>query len=111
MRTCLYFFILCCILCSSCRKHKDTGAICDGKLYLELFNVNRFGVDEIFLTDSVTFRQSLGTYDNEHEQLVTECKGDTIIVEKWDVANETFKSKLLERKKLLISNLKEEGGI
>jgi hypothetical protein len=100
------FFV---VFCFGCKKHIDTGAICDGKLYLELFNVNRFGVDEKFIRDSLTFKQSLGKYDNEHEQLVTKCSGDTIIVEKWDVANETFKSILLERKKLLISDLKKEG--
>ena len=51
-------------------------------LYLEHFNINPAGVDEVFLTDSTNFRISLGTFDIEHERIGCELKGDTITVYK-----------------------------
>lgn len=104
---CYIFFY--CAICFGCqKKHRLTSTICDNKTYIELYNVNKYGVDEKFITDSIFFRSSLGTFDNEHEQLVVNCKGDSVIVEKWDIANETFKPIFLERKVLIISNLKKE---
>lgn len=51
-------------------------------LYVENFNVNPFGVDEVYLTDSLNFRVYVGKCDVEHERFTFVCKEDNIIVYK-----------------------------
>ena len=51
-------------------------------LYVEDFDVNLFGVDEVYLTDSTSFRIYIGKYDVEHERLSFECAGDSVIIYK-----------------------------
>ena len=38
-------------------------------------------VDSRYLTDSVTFRKYLGTFDEEDGMIITRCNGDQITVE------------------------------
>ena len=51
-------------------------------LYLEYFNINPFGVEEVYLTDSVNFRVYIGKYDAEHEKVRCQVEGDTLVVRK-----------------------------
>ena len=59
---------------------------CNCKLYLETYMVFGGGawggdVDSRYLTDSVTFRKYLGTFDEEDGLIITRCNGDNITVE------------------------------
>jgi hypothetical protein len=49
-------------------------------LYLEYFNINPAGVEEVYLTDSVNFKVYIGKYDTEHQKIGCEVKGDTLVV-------------------------------
>jgi hypothetical protein len=60
--------------------HKFTSKVCSEKVYTEVFTINVAGVDECFLTDSINFRIRIGTFDEEHESYVYECKGDSIFI-------------------------------
>jgi|GEM_PF-3103760 len=60
---------------------------CNCKLYLETYMVFGGGawggdVDSRYLTDSVTFRKYLGTFDEEDGLIITRCNGDNITVER-----------------------------
>ena len=54
----------------------------DSRTFLEYYNVNPFGVDEVFVTDSVNFRLCIAKYDVDHERIYCEANGDTIKVVK-----------------------------
>jgi glycine/serine hydroxymethyltransferase len=64
------------------KKYKRNAKVCDGKLFVEIFNVNPAGVDSHYLTDSLNFRVYIGKFDNEHENFHYFCRGDSIIIEK-----------------------------
>lgn len=64
--------------------HKRTNSFCNGQLYVETVTVGPFGVDADYLTDRQHFRLKVGTCDNEHEDFVYSCRGDTIQVVKVD---------------------------
>jgi hypothetical protein len=51
-------------------------------IYLQLFKVGSFGVDEAFVTDSANFIIYIGKYDSDHEGIGCKFKGDTITVMK-----------------------------
>jgi hypothetical protein len=51
-------------------------------LYIERFNINPFGVDEIYLTDSLNFRVYVGKYDVEHQTFTFVCKENNIMIYK-----------------------------
>src|SRR5258708_37525116 len=61
------------------RSKRDTVEL-NCHLYVENFNINPFGVDQVYLTDSLNFRVYVGKYDVEHETFTFVCKEDTIIV-------------------------------
>ena len=73
------------------KKHSVTYPICNDKIFVERFNINIFGVDAEYITDSINFRYYIGKYDNEHEQLIVICNNDSLIIEKWDTSNVTFR--------------------
>ncbi len=77
----LFFFLslmnLCCI-----KKHRFTGKVCD-RYYVEIFNVNPFGVNEEYLTDSVNFKINVGKLDSDHEQISYYCSGDSMKIVKY----------------------------
>ena len=62
------------------KRHRSTTKVCGGRLYAECFNVNPFGVDENYLTDSMSFKIYIGKFDNEHENFSYVCNGDSIKV-------------------------------
>jgi hypothetical protein len=49
---------------------------------VEVFNVNPAGVDVDYITDSVNFRMYVGRYDNEHEIINFQCRGDSLVIRK-----------------------------
>jgi hypothetical protein len=60
--------------------------VCNCKLYLETYMVFGGGVwggdvDSRYLTDSISFRKYLGTFDEEEGMIITRCNGDKITVE------------------------------
>lgn len=112
------------LLMSSClrtHKYKFTSKICEKKLFVEVFEVNSFGVDADYLTDSVNFRKYIGDWDEEHEIYSYYCEGDSVYIlktvrgnrwAKWDTAANgeiSLKSNLdtIENLKLSISQLKK----
>lgn len=70
------------LLLGGCRpQHKRTSAFSPKGLYIETFAVSPFGVNADYLTDSLTFRQKIGTWDAEHEDfLYTYRNGNVRVV-------------------------------
>lgn len=52
----------------------------DSRTFLEYYNFNPFGVDELFLTDSANFSVCIAKYDSDDERIYCKSSGDTIIV-------------------------------
>jgi hypothetical protein len=77
-------FLFCTLLTSCTKKYKFTSAVCDKKLFVEVFNVNPFGVDADYLTDSLNFRKYIGDCDSEHEIHSYTCKGDSLYIIKME---------------------------
>lgn len=74
------FFLLFVLSVLGCvRRHTATADLGD-HLYVEYFNINPAGVEEVYLTDSVNFRVYIGKYDTEHQKVGCKIKGDTIVV-------------------------------
>jgi hypothetical protein len=61
-------------------KYQRTLSLPASRLYVERFSVSPFGVNADYLTDSLTFRQKVGTYDVEHESFIYACRGDSVQV-------------------------------
>lgn len=78
----IFIFVILLTSCSSnsC-KHLSTTEISNG-LYLERYQTLNFGVwgemNECFLTDSISFRTKIGSYD-EHEFFFAQLNGDKIM--------------------------------
>jgi hypothetical protein len=74
--------------CSSDRSKSGehrTYRLCDGRFFVESFTIfggGGWGGDRVsdYLTDSVNFRMYLGTYDNAHEAISTQCKRDSVYI-------------------------------
>jgi len=81
MRIWFLFIALCCVVGSaSCqRKQRETIEL-KCRLYIEDFEVNPFGVDEMYLTDSLSFRIFVGKYDVEHESISCVCKENDVMI-------------------------------
>ena len=90
------------------KKHKSTTKICGGQLYVESFNVNSAGVDEDYLTDSLSFRVYVGKFDNEHENFSYVCNEDSIRIMKLVVETYGKKMKITDSKLLSLSDLKNK---
>ena len=101
------FFYLCVIVLSiGCiKKYKFTSKICKGKLYAENFNVNPAGVNEVYLTDSLSFRLYVGQYDSEHENFNFTCNADSVIVKKITFNDITGKVEILQTKTYNLNDL------
>jgi hypothetical protein len=73
--------LLCLAFLSGCAKrYRFTAKVCDNRLYVEVFQVNPFGVDADYLTDSISFRKYIGDSDEEHETYSYTCIGDSVHV-------------------------------
>ena len=77
-----------CVLFFSCKKKfLYTKTICSNKIFVEVYEVNPFGVDEEILTDSTNFRMSIGDRDDVNENFKYECNGDSILITKINFGN------------------------
>jgi len=78
-----FFVVVIAVLLAGCfhRKQKDTVAL-DCHLYIENVEVNPFGVNEVYLTDSQYFRIYVGKVDVEHETFSFICKEGGVMVYK-----------------------------
>jgi hypothetical protein len=82
----LIFFIS--LLFAGCgKKYNRTVKVCEGRLYVEIFNTNSPGVSAHYLTDTINFRLFVGKYDNEHENFSYRCEGDTLSILKIESAS------------------------
>jgi hypothetical protein len=93
---------------SGCIKaYKETTAVCNGKLYIEVFNINPAGVDSYYLTDSLNFRLYVGKFDNEHENYSFTCKGDSITINKLSMSDTSRFLHVVETRFFSLSDLKK----
>lgn len=86
------------------------------QLYVEtyvVFGSGAFGTDIVsqYLTDSTSFREYVGTFDEGPEYYYYRVSGDTIYIEKYNSSEGKNSKKLLEKKLLLISDLKKTNTI
>jgi hypothetical protein len=107
-KTFLWALLIVTLLFASCvRRFKFTTKVCGDKLYVENFNINPFGVDEDYLTDSMSFKIYIGKFDNEHENFSYVCSGDSIKVLKLtEVAGAEERMKRVDSIILSVSDLK-----
>lgn len=88
---------------------------CGCNLYSERFNVFNqgawgTGLNSEYLTDSISFRKFLGTYDEGYENINISCKGDSIIITKTGtefISIQWSYPRVLERKSYSLSELKK----
>lgn len=99
-----YGLLLCITLTSCIKKYKFTAKVCDTKLFVEVFNINTFGVDADYLTDSVSFRKYIGDFDNEHENYSYGCKGDSVYIMKTVSGNRWARDTIVDGKMTVVSN-------
>jgi hypothetical protein len=67
---------------ASCQRIKRHSFELKCHLYVENFEVNPFGIDEVYLTDSLSFRIFIGKYDIEHETFSFVCKENDVMIYK-----------------------------
>lgn len=82
MKTQLIFTIIVVLFLIGCfwrPKKKDTIEL-KCHLYVEDFEVNPYGVNECYLTDSQNFRIRVGKYDVEHQTFTFICKDDNKVM-------------------------------
>ncbi len=97
--------LLLCIALTNCtKKYKFTAKVCDKNLFVEVFNVNTFGVDADYLTDSVNFRKYIGDFDYEHENYSYACKGDSIFIIKTVNGNRWARDTIVDGRMTVVSN-------
>jgi hypothetical protein len=92
-------------------KHKATIKVCGDQFYIESFNVNPAGVDEDYLTDSLSFRVYIGKYDNDHQNFSYVCKGNSITIMKLEMENQGNQMKITNSKILSFADLKNKKNI
>jgi len=96
------------LICFGCiKKYKFTSKVCSGKFYAEVYNINPAGVDEIYLTDSLNIKIFIGKFDNEHEKISFDCKGDSIKIFKLAEATVGNKMEIIDAKTLSLSELEK----
>ena len=81
-----------------------------GHIYLEYFEISSAGVQEVYLTDSLNFRITIGKYDSEHEKVGGRIEGDSIIVFK-NKAGKDRERILMNQTKLSIDSLRKNKVI
>lgn len=102
----VYVVLLTTLFVGCIKQYKHTVKVCDGKLYVERFNVNPAGVDADYLTDSLSFRIYVGNWDNEHENFTYGCNADSVFIEKIDASEVKFR--VLEKRAYSIQDLKKK---
>ena len=89
------------------KQYKHTVKVCDGKFYVEVYNINLAGVDADYLTDTLNFRLYVGKWDNEHENFTYSCTNDSILIEKIGIVDSTGKFQVLEKRVYSLKELKK----
>ena len=121
----LFIVILCTLFLGCEKKYKYTAKVCDKKLFVEVYEVNPFGVDADYLTDSVNFRKYIGNSDAEHEDYSYTCSGDSVHIlktvsgnrwAKWDTTADGKMTVIsnydtIENLAFSISQLKNNGNL
>ena len=101
-------FSSCLISDTECCNHIETSSISKG-LYVERYNTFCAGVfgelTECYITDSSTFRQKIGSYD-EHEKFFTRLEGDKIMAYKVQILTsaDTIERKAIGKTELFLKN-------
>jgi hypothetical protein len=102
------FFGIMLFVFAGCIKHyKRTTTVCNGKFYVEIYNVNPAGVDVAYLTDSLTINFCVGKFDNEHEVFSFICDNDSIIINKLAKVDMSGKWSNIETRTFDIDDLKK----
>ena len=82
----IYYFIfafsLTVVAGCAAKKYKRTIKIPSCNLYVEVFTANSWGLNQEYLTDSLTFRMYVGTVDEEHDYYSYQCQQDSIYIKK-----------------------------
>ena len=104
-----YIFFVVYFICISCKTYKRTVKVCDETLFVEAFITNPMGLQVQYLTDSTNFRLYLGEIEEEHEDFVPKCIGDTLIIYKYGMEQLDTVRHVLEAKAYSISKLKFEN--
>lgn len=100
----LLLFVVLTVGCIS--RYKYTVKICGSQMYSEVFEVNPAGVDEAYLTDSVSFSVYVGKFDIEHEMFKYLCVGDSINIYKYS-KDSTGLMKIVDNRALSVRYLSE----
>jgi hypothetical protein len=125
MKIQLVAYTLLFLLISSCaeKKYKRTKIITDRNLYVEVFTANSLGLNQEYLTDSLTFRIYIGTVDEEHDYYTYQCRGDSLYIKnvltgnkncRWEIVQDTLKTVICDtefvvKKPISIAQLKTNG--
>lgn len=93
------------------KQHKRTTKLTE-QLYIETYTVSgsgAFGTDMVsqFLTDSASFREYIGTFDEGPEYYYYQVLGDTVFIEKYKSSEGKTPKELLEKRILIISDFKK----
>ena len=96
------------------KKDHDRTTKLNEQFYIETYTVSAqgaFGTDMVsqYLTDSATFRKYIGTFDDGPEYFHYRFSGDTVYIEKYHSYDGREPEKLLEKKFLIISDLKRKN--
>jgi hypothetical protein len=94
-----YIIILFSVILSGCENDRDKSKlsykkeICGNAVFVEQYIVSSggaYGGDRVsdYVTDSVNFRFYIGTFDNAHENITYECKGDSVYIERISMQEE-----------------------
>ncbi len=104
-------FLILFFLSASCtQKYKRTVKVCEGNLFVELYNINPAGVDAHYLTDSTNFRMFVGEFDNEHENYSYVCNGDTLTIRKLQDSIPGTPRRVTNTRVFSIGELKKKGS-
>ena len=83
------------------QKYHRTIAVCNKKLFVEVYKHNFIDVAYEYLTDSSNFRMYVGKFDYEHAYYRYNCQSDSISI------SETYEGKVINIKKYSLVDLRK----
>jgi len=86
---------------TSCKKYESTIAICDKKLFVEIYKNKFIDVAYDYLTDSSNFRIYIGKFDYEHGYYRYNCQNDSVEI------SETFEGEIINIRKYSLVDLRK----
>lgn len=92
---------------SACNhRHQYTVRLKSG-LFVECYSTGIIGnLSADYLTDSVSFRKYIGTFDDEQGYFYYQCRGDSILVEKKEQDDDTGEIHIVSKRLYLLTDLK-----